>query len=378
MGWSSHHPKGLIYYAPQHCYRGYTLTSNSRGHDAQLVDMDGRICHRWHYEEGISYGYLLPNGHLLVRTTRREQDSPTPDGQPGERRRRGGNTAVGAIVELDWDGNQVWAYRNPMLHHDFVRLPNGNSLVLLFEEIPTELAAQVKGGYEDGDGEEEMLGDVVQEVTPGGDVVYRWCSWEHLNIEEDVICFLENRGEWTHQNSLNITDNGDLLVSFRQTSTVGIVDRASGRFSWKWGPGEISHQHHPTYLDNGHVLLFDNGPHHRGASSSRVIEVDPTTSEIQWEYSGDPPISFYSYHISGAERLPNGNTLICEGAPGRAFEVTPNQEIVWEYVNPMVSTQAAANSMFRVHRYGPDYPGLQGKDLDPGRHANLNRLYAGS
>ena len=110
--------------------------------------------------------------------------------------------------------------------------------------------------------------------------------------------------------------------------------------------------------------------------------MDPATSEITWEYQGDPSISFYSYHISGAERLANGNTLICEGAPGRIFEVTPNQGIVWEYINPMPGRAAARGmpntlvSMFRAHRYGPDYPGLQGKELDPAHYAELNQLYA--
>ena len=247
-----------------------------------------------------------------------------------------------------------------MVHHDFERLPNGNTLVLVFEEIPSDVAAQVKGGIVEEDVAEPMLGDVVHEVTPTGDIVDSWRSWEHLNVDEDVICSLENRYEWTHQNSLNITSDGDLLVSFRQTSTVGIVDRASGEFSWKWGPGEISHQHDPTYLDNGHVLIFDNGPHHVSASFSRVVEVDPSNNELAWEYTGDPPISFYSYHISGAERLPNGNTLITEGAPGRIFEVTHNKEIVWEYINPFRSNSGgggggnAANSVFRAHRYaGP-------------------------
>ncbi len=84
--------------------------------------------------------------------------------------------------------------------------------------------------------------------------------------------------------------------------------------------------------------------------------------------------------------MPNGNTLICEGAPGRLFEVTPNSQIVWEYINPMFapSGQVAggtvtgqANSIFRAHRYGPDHPALRGKDLDPGRYANLNRLLSG-
>ena len=361
------------------------MTTSSSGHSAQLVDMEGRVCHRWYWEEGISYGYLLPNGHLLMRPVRRgEQAAARPGGQE-DAGTGGGATAVGAVLELDWDGLLVWSYRDPMLHHDFERLPNGNTLVLLFEEIPTELANQVRGGFRAEDGPAEMLGDVVREVTPNGDTVYQWRSWEHLDIEQDFICCLEGRGEWTLQNALSVTSEGDLLVSFRQTSTVGIVDRASGDFRWKWGPGEISHQHHPTYLENGHVLLFDNGAHRRGVTFSRVVDVDPATNEIAWEYRGDPPISFYSYHISGAERLPNGNTLISEGAPGRIFEVTHNGEIVWEYINPFAGVVAGGagrtppgqpNSVFRAHRYGPDHPALRGKDLNPDRYASLNRLYA--
>ena len=126
-------------------------------------------------------------------------------------------------------------------------------------------------------------------------------------------------------------------------------------------------------------------PHKRGVTHSRVIEIDPDTNEIAWEYRGDPPISFYSYHISGAERQPNGNTLICEGAPGRIFEVTPGKEIVWEYINPFMagsgygvggSLSGLANSVFRAHRYGYDHPALQGKHLNPDNYANLNRLYS--
>jgi len=190
-----------------------------------------------------------------------------------------------------------------------------------------------------------------------------------------VICPLEGRHQWTHQNALNLTASGDLLVSFRQIDTVGIVDRASGAFTWKWGPGVISHQHHPTFQDNGNVLLFDNGPHRGGATYSRVLEIDPATNQIAWEYTGSPPISFYSYHISGAERQPNGNTLICEGAPGRIFEVTSDGQIVWEYINPVGvageslgagnASPRAGNSVFRAHRYAADHPALRGRDLSP-------------
>lgn len=110
---------------------------------------------------------------------------------------------------------------------------------------------------------------------------------------------------------------------------------------------------------------------------------DPETNEIHWDYRGRPPISFYSQAISSAERLPNGNTLICEGTPGRIFEVTPSKELVWEYINPFFAPGGAAarggsgdvaNGVFRAHRYGPDHPALQSRDLDPKRYANLNRL----
>ena len=65
MGWSLHHPHGLIYHAPQYCHRGYTLFANLRGHEANLIDMEGRICHRWYWPGGINYANLLPNGNLL-------------------------------------------------------------------------------------------------------------------------------------------------------------------------------------------------------------------------------------------------------------------------------------------------------------------------
>ena len=375
MGWSIHHPVGLLHRTPAACQPGYTLFSTTRGgRDAYLIDLKGDVVHRWHSEEGIHYAYLLDNGNLLCRTM--------PPADAGGVETVGGSSS--SILELDWEGNIVWAYRDPMLHHDYQRLPNGNTLLLLWEPIPPDLAAQVQGGYE-ADFAPGMLGDVVREVAPDGAALWEWRSWEHLDPAEDIICPLEARREWTHGNSLNVTPGGDLLVSYRLTSTVGIVDRATGAFKWKWGPGEIYHQHHPTWLDSGRVLIFDNGGHRRGVSYSRIVEVDPATDQICWQYQGAPAISFYSYNISSAERQPNGNTLICEGAPGRLFEVTPRGEIVWEYINPFGVYSAAAggvagggmeysNATFRAHRYGPEHPALAGRDLDPGRYGNLNRV----
>ena len=95
----------------------------------------------------------------------------------------------------------------------------------------------------------------------------------------------------------------------------------------------------------GNVLVFDNdGPaglpqfYQKTFPGSRILEIDPVAREIVWQYdasrSGMPFWAFYSSFISSARRLPNGNTLICEGMHGRFFQVTREGEIVWEFVNP--------------------------------------------
>ena len=378
MGWSQYHKVGLIHHAPEQAFAGYTLLATVTGSGAgdagnkytTLVDMEGRVCHRWEAAEGISHAHLLPNGNLLARTW--------PSQVPGQAEvAPGGSTA---LVELDWESNVVWEYRHPMFHHDYARLPNGTTGVLLWERLSPELSAMIKGGFRTPRDPEQMLGDLVREVAPDGSVVHEWRSWEHLSIDEDVICPLEGRAAWTHGNSLDVTPSGDLVVGYRQTSTLGLVNRESGEFSWKWGPGLVSHQHDVRYLPNGNVLLLDNGAHRRGISYSRVVEVNPATSEIVWQYRGDPPISFFSFNMGGAQRLPNGNTLICEGAAGRLLEVTHGGDIVWEYINPfptMTANGNVSNSVFKASRYGSDDPALAGRDLDPERFAGLNRLFAG-
>jgi hypothetical protein len=160
----------------------------------------------------------------------------------------------------------------------------------------------------------------------------------------------------------------------------------------------------------GNILIFDNGARRLGPTYSSVIEVDPYDGDMQdgkyvaqmdggydtlktsgqsghkisqqivWRFKGALPNSFYSSYISGAQRLPNGNTVINSGGHGHFFEVTPDNEVVWEYINPVgdrtkgeygiysTMTDAVAdhfNAVFRIARYGPDYPGLVGKDLSP-------------
>ena len=102
-------------------------------------------------------------------------------------------------------------------------------------------------------------------------------------------------------------------------------------------------------VENGNILIFDNGVERK---YSRVIEIDPVTETIEWEYVADPPKSFYTFEKGSAQRLPNGNTLICDGDNGRAFEVTRRGEIVWEWLNPEF-LQGRRLQVYRMMRLPP-------------------------
>jgi hypothetical protein len=369
MAWTRNRPIGLTYCDATKTFPGYTIFCSVRGHHATLLNQRGEVVHQWQHAEGIQHLRWLGNGHLLIQTL--------PPKDAGGAERIGGS--AGALIELDWDGNEVWVHRDVLMHHDYVRLANGNHLYLGWEKLPIEVNAKVQGGFADPKDPQIMWGDVVNEIAPDGTLLRQWRSWEHLNPDEDRICPLESRKEWTHANSLALTRDGDWLISFRLTNTVAIVDAKTGAFKWKWGPEHLSHQHTATQLANGNILLFDNGCHRRGAPSfSRVLEVNPNTNEIVWAHQDPTVLAFYSFMVSGCERLPNGNTLITEGASGRLFEITAEHETVWEYVSPwtLPSAFGPTPAIFRAFRIALDDPGLAGRRLDPARYAALNAAIA--
>lgn len=367
MAWIRNRPVGLVYRDASRSEDGYTLFCSVRGHHATLLDPEARIVARWHHPEGVQHARLLDGGNLLIHTL--------PPADAGGAEQIGGS--AGALLELDWDGKVVWEYRNPLMHHDYLRLPDGNHLLLGWQKLPDGVQELIRGGFSHREDPERMWGDVVLEVDPAGRTVREWRSWEHLSFEQDEICPLESRKEWTHANSLARTPGGDWLVSFRLTSTVAIVDGRTGEIKWRWGPGFLSHQHAATWLDSGNVLIFDNGCHRRRLPSfSQVVEIDPATKEVVWTYQAPVILAFYSFMVSGANRLPGGNTLITEGATGRIFEVTPERETVWEYVSPFTLIDprfGPTPAVFRAHRYRLDDPRFDGKPLDPARYEDLTR-----
>ncbi len=364
MGWARR-PTGVTLHEPNRAFAGYTLLAPNASDSTYLIDMEGRFVHRWRCPMGVAQAVLLSTGNLLLRTP----PVPGAGGFPGA-------PASDRIQELTWDGELVWEYRDPTVKR-FSRLPNGNTVMLFWERLAPGQGQGARGGFVSGDGQQQMLGDLVREVASDGSTVYEWHSVDHLDDGEDIICPLEPRNARGGANDLTAYDDGSFLISFRILDTVARVGSGGGPILWKWGKGEISHQHNPAPLANGHVLLLDNGSHRRGLSFSRAVEVDPDTNGIVWEYRADPASAFFTHFTGGCERLPNGNTLICEGYEGRLFEVTPKGQVVWEYVSPFFRNEpdGYANRVFRTHRYGPDHPALRDKDLDPSRYGNLNRAY---
>lgn len=370
--------QGLTLYDSQKAHRGFTLFTPiaEKPSNTWLIDMQGRFIHRWKLAGWVRmHAVLLPTGNLLYGVM--PSESPFADLPPFQ---------GGEMIEMDWDGNIVWRYKDLYHHsHDFWRMKNGNTLITKFMAVPPGVAAKIKGGIPGSERDGVMWGDALQEITPDGQVVWEWVAHDHLDPELDALTPLSYRHWWPLWNAMAELPDGNILTCSPYTSNIYIIDKVTGDIKWRWGQGIIAFPHNPSMLDNGNILVFDNGkwrmyPTWTPPDFSRVVEVNPSTNEIEWEYKAENPVDFYSAYISGCQRLPNGNTLICEGAKGRLFEVTAKGEIVWEYVVPFYAQHPTprfglTNATFRAHRYGPDYPGLQGKKLESEKLDLWNRLY---
>jgi len=387
-------PTGVTLYNPTKAYNSYVLFAGADD-ITHLIDMNGNDVHSWPYP-GQPSELLDPNvtggklGHVLVQL----------------------KNGVGSfnnkeIGEVDWNNNIVWQWGKQapdgeaQQHHDWYRLVNGNTLVLSHIK-------SVVFGYSN------VTDDVIYEVTPAGSIVWKWIASEHINefgISPEGIEYLKKRLaqsnesnrslDYLHINDMHVIgDNhwfkagevrfnpSNIVFDSRNANFVAIIDKQTGKIIWRLGPNfpdtkiitpkdkglrtvdQIAGQHDAHIIaaglpGAGNLLLFDNQgsagyPPVDVRSTSRVLEINPITLQIVWEYkgslSGNSDRSFFSSYISSARRLPNGNTLINEGMNGRFFQVTPQGEIVWEYVSPYISkTKEGENKSFNntVYRAQP-------------------------
>ena len=285
---------------------------------AELLDADGRLLRHW---EGRGHrrwerARLLPAGDLLVVVRR-------PAG----------------LVRLAPDGGVVWETDLP-LHHD-VRILNDGRLATLTSrrlEVPEIHPGPV---WDNGvallspEGallEERSLLDVLASHPERLPVVT-------AGIEEKegkpLDLFHANYLDWIEAPRAPGADPrfapGTVLATLRHQDAVVLFDWRSGELLWSWGRGQLRRPHDASVLEDGNVLIFDN---QTGADASRIVEVDPRTDRIVWEYRAPDPADFYTGTRGTVQRLANGNTLIAESNAGRGFEVTPQAEVVWEYLAP--------------------------------------------
>lgn len=366
--------KGVTFYNPSKAYNGYTLFS-TYNNDVWLIDMEGYFVNRWKmpYTPG-AHQLLLPNGNLLFAgmfKSHKELGLPVEMAGVG-----------GVLLEVDWESTLVWKNIVPLQNHDITPRGNGNILYPTYHPdgiLPDEIADRLKGGLRNTEFNGRIWGDSIYEINREGEIIWKWRAFEHLDPEIDNLCDLENRVLWPYINSIYICNGQNLLVTLRAVSEVIKIDYKTGKVIGRYGKGKISHPHDGRELENGNIMVFDNGSHRHEykPNYSRVVEICPDTDEIVWEYKSGLPSDFYSPVCGGCERMPNGNTVICDSWQGRIFEVTIEGELVWEFINPFVGSIVGMSTtmMWRAHRYPPEYLGLKGKNLSPSRSYWENYIY---
>jgi len=388
------------------CCPGYTLYCPDPrdalpGQHVVLIDMDHTVVHEWSV---IGHPAVLPGGSVLG--SRKPHDDP-------ESTTRGESEQ---IVQEGWHGQEEWCFTNwddngtgtmmARQHHDLQREGNpvgyyapsqefvepGKTLILAHKNKLVREISDI-----------ELVDDVIYEVDWSGNLTgFEWHAADHFHelgfdrpAREAIYNGLGRREpadayDWLHINSLSLLgsnrwydETGDerfhptnIIISSRHANFIAIISHATGAIVWRLGPdftadapehnlGQFVGQHHahmiPRHLPGeGNILVFDNGGRsgYGGTDGfprytreySRVIEFNPVTLEITWQYTAE---NFFSHFISSAQRLPNGNTLITEGAKGRVFEVTHDKEIVWEFISP--TRGKSSNYVYRAYRIPPEW-----------------------
>ncbi|MGL4308469.1 MAG: aryl-sulfate sulfotransferase, partial [Cetobacterium sp.] len=434
MGHPTIYPTGATIYNPKKAWSGYTIFP-LKGQGVMLIDMNGGEIRLWEHLKGFPVK-LFPGGYVL--------------GSKKERSSKFGMQDYEDVVQLDWDGNEVWRFDKyefiedegseprwmARQHHDFQREGNpvgyyvpgmdpivhgGKTLILGHKTVRNPKIS-----------DKLLLDDVIYEVDENGKIIWEWICNEHFDefgFSEEAKNVLfrnpnlrsvepEKVGDWMHINSMSVLgpnrwyDKGDerfhpdnIIWDGRETNIIAIISKETGKVVWQLGPdytkkefkhlGCIIGQHHAHMIPRGlpgegNILVFDNGgwagygapnPESKYGEKnarrdySRVLEIDPVTLEIVWQYTAKEagfvmPLDasrFYSPFISGAQRLPNGNTLITEGSDGRLIEVTSSYEIVWEYINPYWDKEIMnMNMIYRAYRVPYDWvPQLEKPEETP-------------
>jgi hypothetical protein len=312
--------------------KGLNFYNSKRERSAKLVDLHGEVVHEWSYETRFPWNSseLLEDGDVLVIQKDHE------------------------LVRLDRDSNLEWSYQ-ARVHHDLD----------VFEDRIYTLTRKTEARPEFHT-DREIIVDCITVLSPEGrelesisilDTLQR-SPYAYLlpSLSEEVRASEGPALDILHANHVELLRKGfedrspafaagNILVSLRNLNSIAVLDGTTREVLWLWGPGNLTRQHHPRLLDNGHILLFDNGTEQTG---SRVVELDPVSARVVWSYAAD---GFFSPTRGSVQRLPNGNTLITESDPGYVFEVDPDGDIVWKFGNPDLDDEGRRGAIWRMTRF---------------------------
>lgn len=399
---------------------GYTLI-NPLGHHAFLIDMKNNIIHNWSLQSFPAK--MLPDGSIICTYDIESGFHDDMDEEQYIAQQDWNGTIIWQFNnwedgwarqhhDFEREGNPVGYYAPGQ---NFVY--KGKTLVLARSFVVNRSISLWP-----------LDDDVIYEVDGEGNLTgYEWhanehykemgfTAWAKIGIFYQILPYINRsilRG-WLHINSISELgenrwyDEGDnrfnpsnIILDSRHANFIIIIDRLTGNIVWRVGPdyskntnagwklGQIIGPHHAHMIPKGlpgegNILVFDNGgiggyglsglPSRYMRFYSQVIEFNPITFDIVWQYyNKSGPIftlaskepRFFSPLISSAQRLPNGNTLICEGNRGRVFEVTSEYDIVWEYVYPGLNGDYTHNSVYRAYRVPPEWVPGNPSEYDP-------------
>ncbi len=315
---------GVVTYDPEQAYPGYNFFQSGDNNVINLMDMEGDIVHTWQpkfgdkrYEGRIwRRSHLYPNGDVLALLCDE------------------------VLVKMDKDSKIHWKKIEQGFHHDMFIQDDGQIFILSREWEENPLAGM----------DAMTLVDYVEILDSNGESLKKISTLKALE-DSSFAPLLRNAhysGDILHTNSIQVLDGqlsdripafreGNVLLCLLQIDFIGVLDMEEEVFTWGLA-GQWNYPHDPKLLPNDRMLLFDNvGPmwHRLMYPASRVVEFDPLTREVTWEYRGTPEQPFFSRTCGAAWDLPNGNFLITETNSGRVLEVTRDKDIVWEYINPV-------------------------------------------
>ncbi|MFH1688668.1 MAG: arylsulfotransferase family protein [Candidatus Eisenbacteria bacterium] len=336
-------------------WSGLNLYVSGDSPGARLMDMDGNVLHEWiysfsdawpgrslefKYERGAEYwfhAHLFENGDII-----------------------GVFNGLG-LVKLDKDSNLIWKYTSGSHHH--IHVTDDGRIFTITREFRLDPRISTTN---------KMSGDAIAVLDANGRELSRvsvleafwnsdYASWLRTGVinagRQKIDPFHTNRIvplDGRLQGRIPAFKEGNVLLSMRNLNALAVLDMERGEIVWTMS-GMWLQQHCPSVLDNGNILLFDNQGDY---GSSRILEFDPVTQKIAWLYEGNGEDDFYSEKFGSVQRLPNGNSLIAESHFGRALEVTPWGDIVWEYYNPARAgdnNEFIAN-LFEIERLPQDFP----------------------